>query len=284
MSLEKIAVVTDSTAYIPREQVVQHDIHIVPLSVTVGGQSFKEEKELSTEDFYTYAKKSEDFPTSSQPAPGEFIHVFETLKDKGIDTIITIHLSSKISGTYQNAVSAGNLVDGVNVIAIDSGISCMAQGMLVLKAAEGISTGKSVQEIQQNIEELLDAMDAYFMVDDLNNLAHGGRLNGAQAMIGSLLQIKPILHFEEKKIELFEKVRTQKKALKRIEELLAEAVERNQAQQAYVIHGNCPEKGLKWMNELQVNFPSVEFELSYFGPVIGTHLGEGALGLTWSIK
>ncbi|WP_099222601.1 DegV family protein [Listeria costaricensis] len=284
MSLEKIAVVTDSTAYIPKEQLAQYDIHIVPLSVTVGGQSFKEEKELSTEDFYAYAKQSEAFPTSSQPAPGDFIHLFEQLKSNGIETIITIHLSSEISGTYQNAVSAGSLVDGINVIAIDSGISCMAQGMLVLKAAEGVSSGKSVQEIQQDIAALLEVMDAYFMVDDLNNLARGGRLNGAQAMIGSLLQIKPILHFEEKKIELFEKVRTQKKALKRIEELLAEAVEKNQAQRAYVIHGNCPEKGLKWMNELQTNFPSVEFKLSYFGPVIGTHLGEGALGLTWSIK
>lgn len=122
------------------------------------------------------------------------------------------------------------------------------------------------------------------MVDDLNNLQRGGRLNGAQALVGSLLQIKPILHFNDKQIVLFEKVRTQKKALKRIEDILQKAVQNKTAEKAYVIHGNDLAKGEAWLAQLEAKFPEVTFELSYFGPVIGTHLGEGALGLTWSNK
>ncbi len=284
MSKEKIAIVTDSTAYIPEELLEKYQIHVVPLSVIIDGVAYKEEVELSTADFYKKAKESTDFPTSSQPAPGDFITLFETLKKEGYNKVLTIHLTSGISGTYQNAVTAGNSVDGIEVIGVDSGIACMAQGSMVLSAAQMVAEGKTVSEILAHIETIQNTMDAYFMVDDLNNLQRGGRLTGAQAIIGSLLQIKPILHFQDKQIILFEKVRTQKKALKRIEEILQEAVQKNEAEQAYVIHGNTPEKGQKWLEELQNMFPEVEFHLSYFGPVIGTHLGEGALGLTWSIK
>ncbi|WP_088838997.1 MULTISPECIES: DegV family protein [unclassified Listeria] len=284
MSKEKIAIVTDSTAYIPAELIEKYQIHVVPLSVIIDGVAYKEEVELSTADFYKKVKESTNFPTSSQPAPGDFITLFETLKQEGYNKVLTIHLTSGISGTYQNAVTAGNSVDGIEVIGIDSGIACMAQGSIVLSAAQMVAEGKNVSEILAHIEAIQNTMDAYFMVDDLNTLQRGGRLTGAQAIIGSLLQIKPILHFQDKQIVLFEKVRTQKKALKRIEEVLQEAVQKKEAEQAYVIHGNAPEKGQKWLDELQSMFPEVEFHLSYFGPVIGTHLGEGALGLTWSIK
>lgn len=206
------------------------------------------------------------------------------MKEQGYTHVFSIHLSSGISGTYQNALSSGQMVEGIEVIGIDSGLSCMAQGSLAVKASELIAQGSDSQEILEALEKMLTTMDAYFLVDDLNNLQRGGRLSGAQALIGSLLQIKPILYFEDKVITLFEKVRTKKKALKRIEELLGQAVKRGEAKQAYVIHGNDPESGQKWLEVLQTNYPTVEFHLSYFGPVIGTHLGEGALGLTWASK
>lgn len=281
---EKIAVVVDSTAYLPQEAIRKYDIRVVPLSVIIDGKSYKEEVDLLTDDFYAKIKESKDFPTSSQPAPGDFVQVFEELKEKGFNTVISVHLTSGISGTFQNAVSAGEMVEGLNVFAVDSGLACMAQGSLALKAASLAEQGKHADEILAYLEKMKQNMDAYFMVDDLNNLQRGGRLTGAQAMIGSLLQIKPILHFEDKHIVLFEKVRTQKKALKRIEEILDQAVQNGEAEQAYVIHGNVPARGEAWLKELAEKFPTVEFHLSYFGPVIGTHLGEGALGLTWSIK
>ncbi|MBC1376496.1 DegV family protein [Listeria farberi] len=281
---EKIAVVTDSTTYLPDEVKKQLGINVIPLSVIIDGKSYREGEELSTADFYKKIKEAENFPTSSQPAPGEFIKLFEKLKEEGFDTVISIHLSSGISGTLQNAASAGELIDGLNVVAYDSELSCMAQGMFSIKAAEMALANEPLDRIISELDKIKKAQDAYFMVDDLNNLQRGGRLNGAQALVGSLLQIKPILHFSDKQIVLFEKVRTQKKALKRIEDILEVAIKNKNAEKAYVIHGNNPEKGETWRKHLEAKFPEVQFELSYFGPVIGTHLGEGALGLTWSIK
>ncbi|EAF1105961.1 DegV family protein [Listeria monocytogenes] len=281
---EKIAVVTDSTTYLPNEVKEQLRINVVPLSVIIDGKSYREGEELSAADFYRKVKEAENFPTSSQPAPGDFIHLFEQLKEQGFDTVISIHLSSGISGTFQNAASAGELIEGLNVVAYDSELSCMAQGMFVVKAAEMALANEPLDQIIQKLDKIKQAQDAYFMVDDLNNLQRGGRLNGAQALVGSLLQIKPILHFIDKQIVLFEKVRTQKKALKRIEDILQKAVQNKTAEKAYVIHGNDLAKGEAWLAQLEAKFPEVTFELSYFGPVIGTHLGEGALGLTWSIK
>ncbi|MBC6297498.1 DegV family protein [Listeria sp. FSL L7-1517] len=280
----KIAVVTDSTTYLPDEVKKQLRINVVPLSVIIDGKAYREGEDLSTADFYEMVKVSKDLPSSSQPAPGEFIQLFESLKSQGFDTIITIHLSSGISGTFQNAATAGEGIEDLNVIAYDSELSCMAQGMLVIKAAKMAAENESVENILKELDKIKQAQDAYFMVDDLNNLQRGGRLNGAQALVGSLLQIKPILHFSDKQIVLFEKVRTQKKALKRIEDILQAAIQNKTAEKAYVIHGNDPEKGEAWRKHLEEKFPEMVFELSYFGPVIGTHLGEGALGLTWSIK
>ncbi|EUJ52235.1 DegV protein [Listeria rocourtiae FSL F6-920] len=209
---EKIAIVTDSTAYLPQAVIDKYEIHSVALSVIVDGQSYVEGKGIDENNFYSIANASKSFPTTSQPAPGDFIILYEKLRDKGFDTIISIHLSSGISGTYQNAVSAGNIVEGVQVVAYDSEIACMAMGMLVEKAAELVASGEKLEAILKQLDAMRDAMGAYFIVDDLNHLARGGRLSNAQAIIGSVLQIKPILHFEEKKIVLFEKIRTTEKS------------------------------------------------------------------------
>ena len=123
-------------------------------------------------------------------------------------------------------------------------------------------------------------MRAYFMVDDLTHLQRGGRLSSAQALIGGLLQVKPVLHFQEKVIVPFEKIRTRKKAMKRIADLLAEDAAKMPLEAA-IIHGNCPKDAAIWLEELSAQLPDVEFTISHFGPVIGTHLGEGAMGLGW---
>ncbi|MBC1891946.1 DegV family protein [Listeria booriae] len=281
---EKIAIVTDSTAYLPQAVTEELEIYSVALSVTIDGKSYIEDKDIEEHSFNDLVKNAKAFPTTSQPAPGEFVSLYESLRDKGFDTIISIHLSSGISGTYQNAISAGELVSGVKVIAYDSEIACMAMGMMVEKAAHLAKDGATSDTILSNLDAMKQALDAYFIVDDLNHLARGGRLSNAQAIIGSLLQIKPILHFEDTKIVLFEKIRTQKKALRRIEVLLGEAVANQTAQQAHIVQGNCYEKAEAWQNELQKQYPTVDFKISYFGPVIATHLGEGALALVWTIK
>jgi DegV family protein with EDD domain len=279
----KTAIVTDSTAYIPKELRDSLNIHMIPLSVILGGETYREEIDITANDFYEEVVNQDKLPTTSQPPVGEFVELFEKLA-RDYDAVISIHLSSGISGTYQGAVQAGEMVNGIKVYPFDSEISCMVQGFYALEAAKLAREGKGAEEIIRVLDEMKESVQAYFMVDDLAHLQRGGRLSQAQAIIGSLLQVKPLLHFVDKVIVPFEKIRTRKKALKRVEGLLEDAVKDGKAYRASIIHANREEEAVEWMEELSEKYPNVEFDVSYFGPVIGTHLGEGSMGMGWVRK
>lgn len=279
----KTAIVTDSTAYIPNELREKLNIYMIPLSVIFGEETYREEVDISAEAFYEELKVRKELPTTSQPPTGEFVELFEKL-GQDYDSVISIHLSSGISGTYQGAVTAGEMAEGVKVYPFDSEISCIVQGFYALEAAEMAEQGKPVEEILERLTEIKKSIRAYFMVDDLTNLQRGGRLSGAAAFVGSLLQVKPILCFEDKVIVPFEKIRTRKKALNRVFELFDEDASKGIPLRAALIHGNIEEEAKELKAELEEKYPHVEFLLSYFGPVIGTHLGEGAIGLGWYKK
>lgn len=277
----RTAIVTDSTAYIPEEIRRAENIHMVPLQVTFGNESFAEEEELHVDDFYK--KAEQELPKTSQPPIGEFVTKYQELA-KEYDEIVSIHLSSGISGTFQGAQQANELVKDVEVFAFDTEISCAMQGFYALKAAELSRAGADAATIIQALDEMKKTMRAYFMVEDLNHLRRGGRLSNAQAIVGGLLQIKPLLHFQDKLIVPFEKIRTRKKAMKRIEGMLGEDVQAGIPLKAAIIHANRPDDAQAWYEELHEQYPEVEFVISYFGPVIGTHLGEGSMGLGWVRK
>ena len=277
----KTAIVTDSTSYIPEEIRKSHDIYMIPLQVTFKTESFAEEEEIHVEEFYLKAK--EELPKTSQPPLGEFITLYQKLASQ-YDEIISVHLSSGISGTFSGAIQAGDLVENVKVFAFDSEVSCAMQGFYAIKAAELAKEGIGAAVIMEELDDMKKTMKAYFMVEDLNHLQRGGRLSSAQALVGGLLQIKPILHFQNKVIVPFEKIRTRKKAMNRIAELLKQDMAAGHAIQATIIHANRPEEAKVWLKELEAACPNVEFEISYFGPVIGTHLGEGAMGMGWVKK
>jgi DegV family protein with EDD domain len=278
----KTAVVTDSTAYIPKEIREQLHIHMIPLSVIFGNEAYEEENEISATEFFEEVK-TRDLPTTSQPPVGEFVELYKKLSTE-YDAVISIHLSSGISGTFQGAIAAADMAENIKVFAFDSEISCMVQGFYVLETAELALAGKSPEEIMIRLNEMKETTNAYFMVDDLAHLQRGGRLSSAQAFIGSLLQVKPLLHFVDKKIIPFEKIRTRKKAMKRVAELLGEAVKSGEPYRAVIIQANREAEANEWKHELEREFPNVEFMISYFGPVIGTHLGEGSMGLGWVKK
>ncbi|WP_146549657.1 DegV family protein [Rummeliibacillus suwonensis] len=277
------AVVTDSTAYLSKAEEQQYNIHVVPLSVIFDKETYAEGVDIDVATFYDKVREAKELPKTSQPPIGEFVSLFEKLA-KDYDEIVTIHLSSGISGTYQGAVQAGEIVEDVDVYGFDSEIACAVQGFYVIEAAKMAQQGASAKEIITKLDEMKQEMRAYFMVDDLSHLQRGGRLSAASALIGGLLQVKPILHFQNKVIVPFEKIRTRKRALKRVEELLGEDVAVHPNIEATVIHANCEAEGQEWLETLQAKYPSVHFKLSYFGPVIGTHLGEGSLGLGWYKK
>lgn len=276
----KTAVVTDSTAYIPKEVREHLHIHMIPLQVIFGQDVYEEEIDLSAEEFYEKVKQAEKLPTTSQPPIGKFVELFQQLGEE-YDAVVSIHLSSGISGTYQGALAAGKMVDSIAVYAFDSEISCSAQGFYVEEAAKMALAGKGPLAILERLKEIKPSVDAYFMADNLAHLHRGGRLNSAQALIGSILQIKPLLHFENKVIVPFEKIRTRKKALSRVADLLAEDSADGEPFKAVIIHANREEEAKKWKAELEAKFVNVEFDISYFGPVIGTHIGEGGMGMAW---
>ncbi|WP_153732411.1 DegV family protein [Sporosarcina obsidiansis] len=275
----KTAIVTDSTAYVPDDIKEELGIHTIPLVVTIEGKAFAEEVDLTTDAFYELVRGKGPLPKTSQPAIGDFEALYEQLK-QDYDAIISIHLSSGISGTYMGAVQAGEMVEGIDVIPFDSEISACPQGFYVMRAAQMANEGAEPDAIIEELTKMKKTLKAYFMVDDLSHLQRGGRLSGAQAIVGGLLQVKPILHFEDKVIVPFEKIRTTKKAMKRIADLLAEDA-KDQLLDAAVIHANRYEEAIEWKEILEKKHPNVDFTVSHFGPVIGTHLGEGAMGLGW---
>jgi DegV family protein with EDD domain len=278
----KTAVVTDSTAYIPKEIRDKWNIHMIPLNVIFGNEVYQEEVDITAEQFYQEVKEKE-LPTTSQPPIGQFVVLFERLA-KEYDAVICIHLSSGISGTFAGAVTASTMVEEIKVYPFDSEVSCMPQGLYAIEAAKMALNGEEADKIMSRLQKLKTTARAYFMADDLSHLQRGGRLSSAQAIIGSLLQVKPLLHFENKVIVPFEKIRTRKKAMKRIVDLLGEDAASGETYQAAIIHANREEEALEWKSELEASYPNVEFTMSYFGPVIGTHLGEGAMGLGWMKK
>jgi DegV family protein with EDD domain len=275
----KTAIVTDSTAYLPAHIMKELDIRMIPLSVTLDGNVYDEEIDIKSTDFYDKVRGNGPLPKTSQPPIGKFIELFESLKGT-YDAVISIHLSSGISGTYAGARQAGEMVEGIEVYTFDSEISCYLQGFYVLRAAELTKEGATPDRIMAELDEMKQTMRAYFMVDDLTHLQRGGRLSAAQALIGGLLQVKPLLHFQEKVIVPFEKIRTRKKAMKRIVDMLAEDAAKMPLEAA-IIHGNRPEDAETWLAELSELLPGVKFTISHFGPVIGTHLGEASMGLGW---
>ena len=276
----KTAVITDSTAYLPREIRKAHNIHMVPLNVIFGHESYQEEIDINADDFYDMVKEGGALPKTSQPSIGSMTEKLEELA-QDYDAVVSVLLSSGISGTYQAMVTAGEMVEEIDVRVFDSEISCHMQGFYALEAAELANNGSTPDQIISRLNEMKPSMSAYFMVDDLSHLQRGGRLNGAQAFIGSLLQVKPVLHFVDTKIVPFEKIRTRKKAIKRITSLFEDTIEEGGIYKATLIHANRPQEAAELKKELEEKHDNIEVVLSYFGPVIGSHLGEGAMGLGW---
>ena len=281
----KIAVVTDSTAYLSPEEAAANNIHVVPIPVTLDGQTYREGVDISTSDFYEKMANSSSFPTTSQTPIGQLMEVYQGLADDGYDAVISIHLTRAITG-YLDTVEqlAEQMKNIIKIVPIDSHLTVKMMGYLALEAAKLASEGDDLDDIVKKVKEYRDTFNNVFVVDDLQNLVRGGRLSNASAFVGSILKIKPLLtmHTPTHAIEAFEKVRSMKKAKLRCEQIFDEDIAKlDYPVKAMVIHANVPEEGQKWLDKLQADHPDISFELSYFGPVIGSHLGQGALALAW---
>lgn len=276
----KIAVVTDSTAYIPQYIIDQLNISVIPLSVNFGDETYREDIDITSEQFYAKMIETKILPTTSQPAIGAFIELYEAL-EKDYDAVISVHLSKKFSGTFEAAKSAGNMMKRLKVYPYDSELSAMPQGFYAIRAAELAKEGKDVAEIIEQLDQMKANTRAYFMVDDLSHLQRGGRLTGAQAILGSLLNIKPILHIVDGLIVPYEKIRTRKRAINKIMTMLRDDAQTKRVKRVVFIHANNEDSAIHLRDEFAKDYPEIETIISHFGPVIGTHLGEGSIGVSW---
>ncbi|MCT3296664.1 DegV family protein [Lactiplantibacillus pentosus] len=278
----KIAVVTDSTSYLTPQEVADNDIHVVPIPVIIDGKVYQEGVDIKTDDFYANMKSFKSFPSTSQPPVGEMVAFYNRLGDQGYDAVISIHLASTISGFYNSLMNMRDMVDNIQLYPYDSQITVRLMGYLALEAARMAKAGRSVDEILARMDDLRASMGEYFIVDDLQNLVRGGRLSNASAFIGSVLRIKPLLTFDDDSHEIvaFEKVRSTKKALARVEQLFAQAQAKvDYPLRAIIVQGNNLAAAEDWKQKLQQQYPDMPIDITYFGPVIGAHLGDKSLAL-----
>lgn len=278
----KTAVVTDSTANLDQETIDKYGIKVVPIPYIIDGTEYQDGVDLTRPEFYEKMRNAKDFPTTSQPPVGEMINLYNQLADEGYDAVVSIHLTGTISGLITTLNNLKGQLDRIQLYPIDSSITEVPMSWMVRLAARLANEGKDVKEIITAVEQLKKQYDAVFVVDDLKNLAHGGRLSNASAFIGTVLKIKPLLHFDKEtnKITAFEKVRSLKKAMKRAQEIIKEETDQvDYPFRLMVIHANNPKKGQEWVAELQQIFPGIPVSINEFDPVIAVHLGEGALAL-----
>jgi len=276
--MERIAFVTDSTACLTPQQIADYQVTVVPLSVIFGGEVFREGIDLATDEFYPMMAASKAMPTTSQPPVGEFVEVFERLL-KHHDTILCLLLSSKLSGTYQSAQTAAHLIGGENIVVVDSKIASYGISGPLIDGVKLARRGATAVQVLKLWEDEIAASTALLVVDTLEYLHRGGRIGGAAAMLGALLQIKPILTMRDGTLDVFEKVRTHRRAMERILAVLDARANSGAPLQVGVVHSSRLQDALKLRDEIAAKYPNVRADVGELGPVIGTHTGPGLLAI-----
>jgi DegV family protein with EDD domain len=280
--MSKVAIVTDSTAYIPDEMRKQLNISVVPLMLIWGEEAYEDGVGMTPEAFYTRMENSKVIPTTSQATMLSMKNSFEKLLQQGYD-VLGIFLSSELSGTVQSAMQARDMMQlGEDKIAIiDSLATTMALGWPVLTAARAAEAGENLGECQKIAERARDQTGVLFVVDTLEYLRRGGRIGGAQAMLGTILNVKPLLGLKDGRIEPLEKIRTKKKALNRMLDLVEERVAGHSPIRLATVHANAEAEALALLETARQRFNPIESLHSPLSPVIGTHAGPGTVALAY---
>ena len=280
-----IKIVTDSTSYIADEYIKKYDIKLVSLNVIINGVSSRE-IDIENEVFYEEIKNSKEIPKSSQPIPEEMLNTFREIVEDG-DSIVGIFLSSKMSGTYSNANMIKDMIledyPDAEIHILDSKTNCMQMGFAVIEAARAASEGKSINEVINAANHVINNSRFLFTPETLEYLKKGGRIGGAAALFGNVLQIKPILTVVNGETSVFKKVRTRKKAIEEIVKTVLEEIESKGFGDIVVHHINCQEDGLKLAKALE-NKLGKKVEIQSIGPVIGVHVGPGSIGIAYYTK
>ena len=278
-----VKIIADSTCYLPQEYIDKYKVAIVSLNVLLNGNSYRE-TDLSNNWFYNEMAKSATIPTSSQPSIEDLYNAVETEIKAGND-VVGIFLSSDMSGTFSTSNLVKNMIlenyPDANIKMIDSRSNCMQAGFAVLEAAKAAYENKSLDEVVSIAKNVIENSKLIFVPDTLEYLKKGGRIGGAAALFGSLLQIRPILTVEDGKTTVFTKVRTKKKAIDKIVNTILEQNSKSPIKGLIVHHINCESEGQELANRLKSSLGLDNVKIQSIGPIIGLHVGPGSIGVAY---
>ena len=280
--MSKVAIVTDSTAYLPDDLLKQYSISVTPQILIWGDETFQDGVDIQPDEFYRKLETAKTMPTTSQVAIVTMKATFENLLAAGYD-VLGIFISAKLSGTMQSAHQAREMLPKAasKIVVLDSNSTSMAMGFHVLTAARAAQAGANLAECQKLAEEARKHTGVYFVVDTLEFLRRGGRIGGAQAMLGSALNLKPLLELRDGRIESIEKVRTKGKAINRMIELVIERTAGRNPIRLATLHANAEAEAKSALETAAAQLHPVEQILASVSPVIGSHAGPGTVGLAY---
>lgn len=273
-----VKILTDSTADLPAPLVSQYGIEVIPLKVIFEDKIYRDTIDITNKEFYEKLAAARVLPRTSQPSPGEFQELYEELTADG-STVISIHISAKMSGTIQSAVLAKNRLPDRDIRVIDSRQVSMALGLVVLAAAKAARQGKSPDEIELAAIEVANKVRTYFVVDSLENLEKGGRIGKASAFLGNMLNIKPVLTIEDGVVSAFEKIRGKSRAMDRIVEVVKDYEKDRGISYCTLLHANAVDDAVELHKKLISRLDSLEHIIGEIGAVVGTHAGAGTIGI-----
>lgn len=278
--MSKVAIITDSTAYIPKDLVARYNIDVAPQVLIWGEKTFEDGIDIQPSEFYAQLKTAKVMPTTSQVTPKTFHAIYNRLIEGGYD-VLAILISDVLSGTIASAVQAKEFFPNAPIEIIDSKTTAMALGFQVLAVARAADEGANLAECKALAEEARNHVGVVFAVDTLEFLHRGGRIGGGSRFLGTALNIKPILEVTGGRVEGIEKVRTRKKSMARVVELIGQQIGGRSPVRIATLHANAKEDAEELLAQATSQFHPVESIFSEVSPVIGTHAGPGTVGLAF---
>jgi DegV family protein with EDD domain len=275
-----VRIVTDSAADIPPAVASEAGIAVVPLTIRFGDESFVSGVELSADQFWQKLKTSSDAPATAAPSAGDFQETYEKLFADGATGIVSIHLSSKLSATYQSAVVAAQEIGDERVQVVDSLAVSGGQGLLVLHATQRAAAGADAAAIAAEITDMLPRVRLFGAIDTLEYLRRGGRIGGAQALLGTMLKVKPVVSLDDGIVEPVARVRTHAKALEHIAGLVA--ADKDRLSRLVVLNGDAPDHD-RFVAMLRGSVEVAASDVWTLGPIVGAHAGPGILGVAYLV-
>ncbi len=283
MTARQIALVTDSTAYMPRDLVAQYGITVVPNVVTWGTKTYRDGIDIQSAEYFERLKTDPVQPTTAVSSVGEFRDGYARAADLA-PVVLGIHISAKLSGTFNAAEQGRAMLPDKNITILDSNATAMALGFVVLAAARAAEAGQSAEQVIAAAKAAIPRVGLVFTVETLEYLRRGGRIGGAQAFLGGLLDMKPILELRDARVEPVERMRTKKKAIDRVLDLIAEKVAGKGAVHLATIHAAAPQEAANLLAAAKQRLNAVEGIMAEASPTVATHTGPGTVGLAYYVE